>query len=97
MYKHIHVHTDTPHTHTQTTNTYKHTHISRHTTCTHTYVVAIRAWVGKELLDTEGVSLLRAKSRDNEGAASTPGRPPARSGRANPFRGLAANFYWGRT
>ena len=55
--------------------------------------MAIQAWVGRELLDTGGVSLLRTKSRDNEGTASTAGRPPAGQGRADPFCGLVANIY----
>ena len=39
------------------------------------------------------MSLLRTKSRDNEDAANTAGRPPDRSGGADPFRGLVASFY----
>jgi len=39
------------------------------------------------------VSLLRTKSRDNEEAANTAGRPPERSGGADPFCGLVVNFY----
>ena len=40
-----------------------------------------------------GVSLLRTKSRDNVGAASTAGQPPERPRGADSFRGLEANFY----
>ena len=39
------------------------------------------------------VSLLRKKSRDNEGTPSAAGRPPDRPGRVDSFRGLVANFY----
>ena len=96
-YTHIQTHTYKHRytTYTCTNHRYIHTHTHKqtHHMHTHTYVVAIQAWIGKEFLDTEGVSLLRAKSRDNEGAANTAGRPPARSDRANPFCGLIANFY----
>ena len=40
----------------------------------------------------EGVSLLRAKSRDNVGTASAAGWPPDRPGRADAVCGLVANL-----
>ena len=52
--------------------------------------------VGKESPDTvfqKGVSLLRTKSRDNQGVPSTVGRPSNRPGRSNTFCGFVANFY----
>lgn len=39
------------------------------------------------------VSSLTTKSRDNVDAESTAGQPPDRSGRADAFCGLVANFY----
>ena len=42
---------------------------------------------------SEGVSLLRMKSRDNVGTASVAGWPD-RPRRADTFRGLVANFLW---
>ena len=42
---------------------------------------------------SEGMSLLRAKSRDKMGPANTVGQPPDRPGEADCFHGLIANFY----
>ena len=39
------------------------------------------------------MSLLRARSRDNEGVASAAGCTPDRPGRVDSFCGLVANFY----
>ena len=39
------------------------------------------------------MSLLRTKSRDNQGAASTVGRPSNRPARGNTLCGFVANFY----
>ena len=41
----------------------------------------------------KGVSLLRARSKDNKGATGTVCQPPDRPGKANRFCGLVANFY----
>ena len=54
-----------------------------------------KSGVGKEFPDTEfqkGVSLLRTKSRDNEGIVNAAGRPPARSESVDLFRELLT-FY----
>ena len=57
----------------------------------------VRGWVGKHFPNTElfqkGVTLLRAKSRDNVGTVSAEGQTPHRPGRAIiPLRGLITDF-----
>ena len=54
-------------------------------------VMAVQAWVGKEF-QTQSISegskfILRARSRDNEGAANAGVRPPDRPGRVDTFPG----------
>lgn len=41
----------------------------------------------------KGASLLRARSKDNEGAANAIAQPPDGPGRVDTFHGLVANVY----
>ena len=59
-------------------------------------VKAVQIPVGKEFPDRafqKGLSLLKAKSRDNKGAANAAGQPPDRPGRVDGDREFIANFY----